>query len=319
MGSTLCGGREMNRRISVTIIAMLILAVLSGAVLPIGKASGSGTTLFFDNLESYPIGTFPSAGGWELVWSGTGQNYVTDAYSFSPTKSFQLWGRPNWSSVAQRKFSTDAPVIGYEFAIRIDSIGAGGPGREEHPGFFNKEAYIWGGYYALVKFNHDDGKIKAEDGSILGDWEPRVWYKVKVVLDRSTNTYTVRIDGELRGEGLSTTRSDTDLIDALALVSGHPGVKVYYDDARVFVNSPSEATQDLISDVEGLDLPEGTENSLTSKLEAAINSLDKGRENAAINQLSAFINQVEAQRGKKITDEQADELIAAAQGIIDSI
>ena len=47
--------------------------------------------------------------------------------------------------------------------------------------------------------------------------------------------------------------------------------------------------------------------------------MDKGQENAAINKLNAFINQVEAQRGKKITDGQADELIAKAQGIIDSI
>ena len=41
-----------------------------------------------------------------------------------------------------------------------------------------------------------------------------------------------------------------------------------------------------------------------------------GQYNAAINQLNAFINQVEAQRGKKITDEDADALISAAQRII---
>ncbi len=37
---------------------------------------------------------------------------------------------------------------------------------------------------------------------------------------------------------------------------------------------------------------------------------------AAVNQLDAFINQVEAQRGKKISDEDADALIAAAGAII---
>jgi len=47
--------------------------------------------------------------------------------------------------------------------------------------------------------------------------------------------------------------------------------------------------------------------------------LNKGQENAAINKLNAFINQIEAQRGKKITDEEADTLIAEAQRIIDSI
>ena len=89
------------------------------------------------------------------------------------------------------------------------------------------------------------------------------------------------------------------------------------DTAIVTVQTPAEATQDLILYVLIFDLPQGIENSLVSKLEAAIKSLDRGRENAAENQLNAFINQVEAQRGKKISEEDADALIAAAQQIID--
>jgi hypothetical protein len=221
-------------------VTWAVSAVLSAviAIPSIGKAGESGTTLFSDDFESYPIDTFPSAGGWILVWNGKGTQHqvVSDAYSFTGEKSLQLWGKPSWSSVAQRKFSTDAPVIGYECAIRIDSIGTGGPGREESVCFFNRDVYVWGRGYAAVLFNHDDGEIKAEDGTVLGDWEPGVWYQVKVVLDRSTNTYSTWIDGQLKGEGLSTTHSDTELIDALALMSGHPGVKVYYDDARVFTH-----------------------------------------------------------------------------------
>jgi PKD repeat protein len=91
------------------------------------------------------------------------------------------------------------------------------------------------------------------------------------------------------------------------------------DTVVVIVQTPEDATQDLISDIEDMDLPGGLENSLTSKLENAIDSLEKGNLNAAANKLGAFINQVEAQRGKKLTDEQADELIAAAQRIIDSL
>ena len=230
----------------------VILVMLSGviAVLPIGKASGVGTTFFLDDFESYSTGTFPSAGGWEIVWNGMGTQHqvVSEAYSFSPTKSLQLWGRPNWSSVAQRKFSTNVPVIGYECAILIDSIGTGGPGREEILAFFNREAYIWGAYYAFVRFNHDDGEIKAEDGTVLGDWEPGVWYQVKVVLDRRTNTYAAWIDGELKGEGLSTTRSDTELIDAFALMSDHAGVKVYYDDVKVFALDAWKSSNPIPSD-----------------------------------------------------------------------
>jgi hypothetical protein len=82
---------------------------------------------------------------------------------------------------------------------------------------------------------------------------------------------------------------------------------------------PDDAIDDLISDIEDMDLPHGTENSLTSKLEAALKSLENGQCDTAINQLEAFINQVEALRGKKLTEEEADALIAAAEAIISMI
>ena len=40
---------------------------------------------------------------------------------------------------------------------------------------------------------------------------------------------------------------------------------------------------------------------------------------AAIGKLQAFINKVEAQRGNRLTDEQADTLVAAASDIIDDL
>ncbi|UCE46592.1 MAG: hypothetical protein JSW47_13330 [Phycisphaerales bacterium] len=84
--------------------------------------------------------------------------------------------------------------------------------------------------------------------------------------------------------------------------------------------APSEAIEDIIEDIaQDFDLPEGIEDSLVSKLENAIDSLNKGQDNAAVNKLEAFINQVEAQRGKKLTDEEADKLVARVQAIIDSI
>ena len=80
------------------------------------------------------------------------------------------------------------------------------------------------------------------------------------------------------------------------------------------------ATFDSIADqVESLDLPQGTQVSLLSKLDNAQKSVDKGNNDAAINQLEAFINQVNAQRDKKIDSADADALIAQAQALIDVI
>jgi hypothetical protein len=76
---------------------------------------------------------------------------------------------------------------------------------------------------------------------------------------------------------------------------------------------------DLMQNVIDLNLQQGIENGLVAKLEAAMQSLDDINANndvAPVNTLEAFINAVEAQRGTKITEADADALIAAAQEII---
>jgi hypothetical protein len=86
------------------------------------------------------------------------------------------------------------------------------------------------------------------------------------------------------------------------------------------VSDPVEKIQDLINLVASFNLQQGIDNSLDAKLDAALGALDDVNQNndaAAINTLQAFINAVEAQRDNKITSEQADELITAAQAIID--
>jgi hypothetical protein len=84
--------------------------------------------------------------------------------------------------------------------------------------------------------------------------------------------------------------------------------------------SPAKQVTDLVADVIDLNLQQGLENSLDAKLDSVLSALDDINENndvAAINSLGAFINAVEAQRGNKISDSDADTLIVAAQQIID--
>jgi hypothetical protein len=80
--------------------------------------------------------------------------------------------------------------------------------------------------------------------------------------------------------------------------------------------------QELTETVIDLNLQQGISNSLDAKLGAALAALDDVNNNndvAAINTLNAFINAVEAQRGNKISNEDADALIATAQAIIDKL
>jgi len=83
--------------------------------------------------------------------------------------------------------------------------------------------------------------------------------------------------------------------------------------------TPKNAIRKLIRDVENMNLQQGIDNSLDAKLTVALGALEAlnaDQRNDAINKLDAFVNEIEAQREKKLTNEQADYLIGAAQEII---
>jgi predicted outer membrane repeat protein len=83
--------------------------------------------------------------------------------------------------------------------------------------------------------------------------------------------------------------------------------------------SPAGMVEILSNDVDAMDLPQGTEKRFTTSLYTAMKVLeDSNKKNdvAAMNALGSFINKLEAQRGKKIPGEVADELITKAQEII---
>jgi hypothetical protein len=78
----------------------------------------------------------------------------------------------------------------------------------------------------------------------------------------------------------------------------------------------------LINDVVELNLQVGISNSFDAKLDALMAAIDDSREQndrAALNATYAFINAVEAQRGKKLTDAQANLLVSAARRIISTL
>ena len=94
--------------------------------------------------------------------------------------------------------------------------------------------------------------------------------------------------------------------------SGSAYVYNAYQDPAVLIDN-------LDSYVDNLNPSDVTKNSLCAKLGVAmkaIRDLKKNNDVAAVNAMEAFVNQVEAQRGKKITEEDADALIAKAQAII---
>jgi hypothetical protein len=79
--------------------------------------------------------------------------------------------------------------------------------------------------------------------------------------------------------------------------------------------TPDQQVKDLGDVLAGMNLPAGLTNSLRAKLLAAVAAISEGNTAAACSALQAFVNEATAQAGKKLTAQQAADLIAAANAI----
>lgn len=239
----------LRKTFPLLVISLLLISALPASI---SVTQNKENIIFFDDFESYSAGTFPSAGGWELMFDGRGAEYqvVTDSRSFSGDKSLQLWGMAWWSAVAQRKFQTDSKIIGCEEAIMISDRNPSPSGTpyERACSFWNGELGPWGKRYVSVLFDHRDLKIKCNDGNKMvdiGSWSPQVWYRIKLILNRETNLYKVWINERYIGEFRAHPEFDDPYkINAIELASEHPGVIVYHDDVKVFAVEESDLVID---------------------------------------------------------------------------
>ena len=204
-----------------------------------------------------------------------------------------------------------------------------------------------GTYIVAVRVTDDDGSTDIATSSVtIGNLPP----EVNAELDQTVNlgdaasvdagfsdpgiadTHTATIDW---GDGSSEPGTVSESAGSGTVIGSHvyawPGiyevtVEVADDDSvdsdmfTVEVLPVPEVMFEILSDdIDAMNLPQGTENSLNASLDTAMKVLeDSNPKNdvAAINALETFINKLEAQRGKKIPSEVADALIAKVQDII---
>ena len=216
--------KEMKKVLSLLIIGLLCTPMFS---VFIPHVIAQETVIFQDDFESYVVGTFPYAGGWQIVWNGAGNQYqvITNSYSHSPSRSLQLVGSYGWSVVVKKDFSTNASIIGYEASLMSTNI-AGGGGIS----FFNRPIDTWGRFYAGVGFL--DGYIGS--GSVqLQPFTPYTWYKIRVALDKITRKYDVWIDDVLVGKDLVEPNDPNEIL-SLHIGVGWKQIAHYFDDVKVF-------------------------------------------------------------------------------------
>lgn len=204
------------------------------------QTSAASTVFFEDDFENYPVGSFPSSGGWELWFNGAGAEYQTivDSLSFSPSKSFQLWGYDFWAGFAAKRFSTDLSEVGFEAYVNVPELM--NSSRDSARISFTK----WTSPCTSTEIGPvvflGDGRI-ASGNQVLGTYAAGTWCKVTYMLDRPTATYSVWIDDQLCGENLTLTTSAPPAtsnpayeIEAFSLSQCYNHARVYFDNVRIF-------------------------------------------------------------------------------------
>jgi len=149
-----------------------------------------------------------------------------------------------------------------------------------------------------------------------------------VLPSSATGTIQFQVDGTnletpvtlSGGTARMTTSLPTGTHDITASYSGDsnfaPSISGQY---TITVQTPALATQDLIVIVNNMTLTHGITKSLDAKLDATISYLNTNDTYHAKSALQSFVNEVNAQTGKHITQEQANQLVVTARNIIKAI
>jgi hypothetical protein len=232
------------------ILTSSLIPVLSFA--PIAAVTAKEQSFFEDNFENYTIGTFPSSAGWELWYSGMGtdQQIIVDNVSCSPTKSLKLLGIDFWAGFAAKRFTSTSSRIGFEVAVRVEETN--GQSRDNaRVAFTTKLDAYRSCEYAPVTFQ-DNGVI-ISGGQVLQSYVADTWYKIRLVMDRTTDTYAVWVDDKLKGENLTVTTTSGPITDypssgiaAFSVSQCYNSVTAYFDDVKVFSSYESDPTLELV-------------------------------------------------------------------------
>ncbi|PVX23926.1 MAG: hypothetical protein CW691_09035 [Candidatus Bathyarchaeum sp.] len=208
--------------------------------------------MFEDNFEKYNTGTFPYGEGWELWFNGAGteQQIIVDSVCVSPTNSLKLHGLHGWAAFAAKQFTSSSQVIGFEVAVRVEQTN-GQSCDNARVSFTKKLSSSISCEYAPVVFQ-DSGTIGTGNVT-LQSYEPNTWYNIKMVMNRTSETYSVWVDGELRADNLSVTTTSGETadfpsygIEAFSVSQCYNETPVYFDDVKIFSGPEVDTKLELV-------------------------------------------------------------------------
>ena len=192
--------------------------------------------IFQDDFESYPVNSFPT--GYVLTYNGAGNSYqkVTDTQASSGTQSFTLTGSSSWLAAVDKQIQYSSDILTLEANLMSETptgiVEGGKDNSNIKISFTNPTASTWGRNYASLVLNNDGGIYLASTSPhiFLGDYEPFMWYNLKMVVNISSWSAKAYLDNIYMGE--SSLNYDPTEITHVRITSGHQGITGYIDDFK---------------------------------------------------------------------------------------
>ncbi len=190
-----------------------------------------------DGLETYPVATYPSNGGWYSEWSGR-EAYASDAYASSGHQSFRLSGFGGW-------VRTDALALDLSAAMSLTTKWpcTARPNISTAPKSASRENEIERELgVQLIPFPREPPPINVKGtGPRIGGppgadevdtglvWEYDRWYLLRADIDFAEGTVDFWIDGKQVAEDLIAAPREATGIFQLSTNYGYEDAAVYFD------------------------------------------------------------------------------------------
>ncbi|WGM89874.1 MAG: hypothetical protein NUK63_01775 [Candidatus Bathyarchaeum tardum] len=224
---------------SLTICCLLFL------ILPFNfEVKGSECIFFEDDFEGYYVNAFPSQ-NWNLRFNGAcfDMQVIQNDTDVSSSKYLQLVSQVTWAARAMIPIPSEARFVGFE----VRALLAEANGQYVHgarAGFSEYGSSLAANWHAHVCL-YNNGEIGAANGSPLGIYDVGNWTKIRLLLDRDLNIYSVWIDDELKIEN-KVFPADPYLYNYFSLESTyHLNNKAYFDDVKLFTLYDANPRLDL--------------------------------------------------------------------------
>jgi parallel beta-helix repeat protein len=153
-------------------------------------------SIFQDNFDNYITGTFPSSGGWQLIYSGYGNSFqvVDNTQCVSAPNSLKLEGGSDCAAKAYQQLNQTPDLVSYEADVIVRQPESSVLNYGDVTLALSNPNIVSEDRYGQVTFDRAENRA-IQPGNIPYNFG--VWYNIKVAVDMKKRAYDVFVDDQL--------------------------------------------------------------------------------------------------------------------------